>query len=73
MCLKMKRERKHSDCGGRDIHEADELYLFDSWKTAQFFAHRLGWLIVEGVSNGELRAPQDINDEVYNLYQKAVG
>lgn len=72
-CLRIKRERNHSDCGDKDIHEADERYLHDSWETANFFAKRLGWLTIECVVNGEMRSVREINDEVYGLYRKVVG
>ena len=52
------------DRDARDIHERDLDYLARCQEAAAYCAERLGWDTIECARNGEMRAIQDIHEEI---------
>ena len=53
----------------KDIHEADAAYLARCREAAGFCAERGGWARVECAPGGELRAIEDVHQEVLGLVE----
>lgn len=62
--LRARRERTHTQA---DIHEQDEAYLRSCRKNAREIARDLGWRRIDCSRNGDLRTPEDIHREVWEL------
>ena len=62
--LRARRERTHTRA---DIHEQDEAYLRSCRKNAREIARDLGWRRIDCSRNGDLRTPEDIHREVWEL------
>ena len=62
--LRARRERTHTQA---DIHEQDEAYLRSCRENAREIARDLGWRRIDCSRNGDLRTPEDIHREVWEL------
>ncbi len=63
-------DKRYSEGGERDIHEADENHQNAAAEAAQFLANKLGWRVVHCQNNSEMRSREDIAKEVYNFVTK---
>ena len=50
----------------KDIHESDETHLQNAYRSGKYVANKYNWEVINCVdANGDLRAIEDINDEIY--------
>ena len=68
--LRARRERTHTQA---DIHEQDEAYLRSCRENAREIARDLGWRRIDCSRNGDLRTPEDIHREVWDLVRASLG
>ena len=61
--LMRKREQATNTCA--DIHEQDQAYLIQCRATALEAARCCGWTVVSCARDGQLRAMEDIHEEIY--------
>lgn len=55
-----------------DIHERDTDYLQKSYDNALDVAKRFNWTVIDCVKDGEIRTPEDINDEIYSIIKDSI-
>lgn len=65
--VKMLQKRQEATHTQADIHEQDGAYLRACREAAQEIVKRLGWRRVDCSGNGEIRSPEDIHREVWEL------
>ena len=62
---KMMRAREQATHTKADIHEQDEAYLRACRENARKVAERCAWQRIDCSKNGEMRAIEDIHEEIY--------
>ena len=62
---RLMRRREHDTNTHADIHERDDSYLRECRKTAADAASFFGWQVVPCVKDGEIRAIEEIHNEIY--------
>ena len=68
--LRMREAVTHTQA---DIHEKDAAYLYRCRENAGEIVRSLGWRRIDCSSNGAIRAPEDIHEEVWKLVQELLG
>ena len=59
------RKNKITNDDQKDIHERDEQHIIDSYNAAKDLVNEYGWHEIKCVANGEVRAIEDIHEEIY--------
>ncbi len=59
------REKRTQKFEGRDIHEQNDKYLKECYKTALYIAKKYGWITISCIEQGKIRQIDDINDEIF--------
>jgi len=67
MKLREKRANKITGEKEQDIHEASESHLNDASKAGLTATDKLGWKTIECIKGGNIRAIDDIADEIWNI------
>ena len=63
--LMLNRNNKFTGDSQKDIHEKDDQYLIESYKTSCMVAEKYGWKKVRCIREGSLRSIEDIHEEIY--------
>ena len=50
-----------------DIHENNRDFLSNSIKRGLYAADKLGWEVIDCISDGKMRTKEDIHDEIMNI------
>ena len=66
------RENKFTHNIRKDIHESDKKHLEDSYKAACEVAKDYNWYEVNCIKNNEIRAIDDIHEEIYQEIKKHI-
>ena len=64
------RENKFTHDSKKDIHENDVSYLQDSYNAACSLVNKYDWYEVKCIANNEIRAIDDIQEEIFNEIKK---
>ena len=64
------RENKFTHDSKKDIHENDVSYLQDSYNAACSLVNKYDWYEVKCIANNEIRAIDDIHEEIFNEIKK---
>lgn len=67
------RSRSQSTGRATDIHEKDSRHLDDSYRAALYSAEKLGWVKIDCARDGELRAREDIHQEILTCVKNTQG
>ena len=66
------RENKFTHQAQKDIHESDLNHLIDAYHAACDVAKEYNWFEIHCMKDGELRAIEDIHEEIYNEVKKHI-
>ena len=66
------RENKFTHQAQKDIHESDPNHLIDAYHAACDVAKECNWFEIHCMKDGELRAIEDIHEEIYNEVKKHI-
>ena len=66
------RENKFTHQAQKDIHESDPNHLIDAYHAACDVAKEYNWFEIHCMKDGELRAIEDIHEEIYNEVKKHI-
>ena len=66
------RDNKFSHTSEKDIHERDAKHLLDSYNAACELAKEYKWNEIKCVNNNQIRAREDIHNEIYNIVCKEI-
>lgn len=73
LSARMLRHRQEATHTQADIHEQDGAYLRACRESAQEIVRRLGWRRVDCSRSGDVRAPEDIHRELWELVRPLLG
>ncbi len=61
---KLMSKRYGGDESKKDLHEKNVNFLLDCRKSALYAAERLGWIVINCTSNGEMRSIDEISKDI---------
>lgn len=61
---KLMEKRYNGDNSKKDLHEKNLNYLFDCRKSALYAAKKCGWVVINCCKNGEIKAIEQISQEI---------
>lgn len=64
--------RYAGDEGKKDIHERNRAFLDRSGAAAEYCAEKLGWRVIDCVSGGQMRPPEEIHARLLALAEECV-
>lgn len=67
-----KGDREYVGGHKRDIHEADLNHLTDAASAYLYVAQKYNWPTIQCAPDGNLRTPENINEELYELVKKII-
>lgn len=70
--LMKDRENKITGKKEKDIHEKDKNYLKNAYEVAKKLSVKYGWNVISCVNENNLRAIEDINDEMLEIVLKNI-
>ncbi len=72
VAMKLMSGRYDGDETKKDIHEADIEYLKKCHNAAEYACDKFGWQRIECVTDGVLRTPEDIHEEIMSIIKKYI-
>lgn len=66
------RKNKFDSNLPKDIHERNKVHLEESYEAACEVAKDYGWTEIKCVKNGELRAKEEIGEEIFKIVQEII-